>query len=113
MIDIRGDNKNINYEGIVFAGVSFIDLNGLAVKITRKRYKKSWKSTLESTSPSSVFGKETDKSSGWIHIVGPIKGFYVIKNGEDYRYDYISDFGLYVEDPCQAVDDKMNIYSKP
>jgi len=40
-IDIRRTEKNyISYEGIVFAGVSFRDQNGLAVKITRKRYKK-------------------------------------------------------------------------
>jgi hypothetical protein len=37
-------------------------------------------------------------------IGGPIKGFYIVKNGEDNRYDYISDFGVFVEDPCQAVD---------
>ena len=37
-------------------------------------------------------------------VGGPIKGFYVIKNGESYLEDFISDFGVYVEDPCQAVD---------
>ena len=44
---------------------------------------------------------------------GPIKGSYVIKNGEDDKYDYISDFGMYVEDPCQAIDNKMKIDLNP
>ena len=52
-------------------------------------------------------------SSGWMPVGGPIKGFYIVKNGEDAAYDYISDFGVYVEDPCQAVDDQMNIKSDP
>jgi hypothetical protein len=33
-------------------------------------------------------------------VGGPIKGFYIVKNREDEVYDYISDFGVYVEDPC-------------
>jgi len=37
-------------------------------------------------------------------VGGPIKGFYIVKNGEDMDYDYISDFGVDVKDPCQAVD---------
>jgi hypothetical protein len=37
-------------------------------------------------------------------VGGPIKGSYIVKNGEDSYYDFISDFGVYVEDPCQAVD---------
>ena len=48
----------------------------------------------------------TDESSGWILVGGPIKGSYVIKNGEAGAYDYVSDFGMYVNDPCQAVDNK-------
>jgi hypothetical protein len=48
-----------------------------------------------------------------MHVGGPIKGSYIIKNGEDEWEDYISDFGVYVDDPCQAVDDKENIYSNP
>ena len=49
-------------------------------------------------------GTDTGTSSGWLPVGGPIKGFYIVKNGEDNSYDYISDFGVYVEDPCQAVD---------
>jgi len=60
-----------------------------------------------------VCGRDTDTSSGWIPVGGPIKGFFMVKNGQYKEFDYISDFGMYVEDPCQAVDDKMNIYSKP
>ena len=52
-------------------------------------------------------------SSGYISIGGPIKGSYAIKNGEDESYDYISDFGVRVEDPCQAVDNKRSINLDP
>ena len=48
------------------------------------------------TTPSLVCGTETDTSSGWMPIGGPIKGFYIVKNAEDGYYDYISDFGVYV-----------------
>ena len=68
---------------------------------------------LLSTSPSLVCGSKTDTSSGWIPFGGPIKGFFLVKNGEDRKHDYLSEFGAYVEDPCQAVDDKINIYSNP
>jgi len=57
-----------------------------------------------------VCGTETETSSGWIPIGGPIKGSYAVKNGTDDSYDYISDFGFYVEDPSQPFDNKlMNI----
>jgi hypothetical protein len=46
-------------------------------------------------------------------VGGPIKGSYIVKVEEDNLNDYISDFGVYVEDPCQAVDDKVNIISDP
>ena len=46
-------------------------------------------------------------------VVGPFKGAYVVKDGQDDRYDYISDFGVYVDDPCQAVDNKVNIILEP
>jgi len=52
-------------------------------------------------------------ASGWIFIGGPIKGSYVVKNGLDAVYDYISDFGVIVEDPCQAVDNTLNINMDP
>ena len=58
-------------------------------------------------------GTQTDTSYGWVPVGGPIKGFYAVKDGETSFYDYISDFGVYVEDPCQAVDNMMNIYSHP
>ena len=45
-------------------------------------------------------GIETDEPSGWISMGGPIKGSYAVKNGQDELYDYISDFGVRVEDPC-------------
>jgi len=51
-----------------------------------------------------VCGIDTDIPSGWITVGGPIKGFYMVTNGEDAFYEYISDFGVFVEDPCQAVD---------
>jgi len=43
-----------------------------------------------------VFGTKTSNSSEWIPVVGPIKGSYLVKNGQDDSQDYISDFGLYV-----------------
>ena len=58
-------------------------------------------------------GRETDTSSGWMPIGGSIKGFFIVKNGQYEAYDYISDFGVFVEDPCQAVDDEKNINSNP
>ena len=39
-----------------------------------------------------------------MHVRGPIKGSYIVKMHEDRTYDYIGDFGLYLEDPCQAID---------
>jgi hypothetical protein len=60
-----------------------------------------------------VCGTETETSSGWIFVGGPIKGSYAVKNGTDNRYDYISDFGFYVEDPCQAFDNNLNINLNP
>jgi hypothetical protein len=43
-----------------------------------------------------------------------MKGSFLVKNGEDITYDYISDFGFYVEDPCQAFDDQtLNINLDP
>ena len=46
-------------------------------------------------------------------IGGPIKGFYLSKVGYDDYHDYISDFGVYVEDPCQAVDSTQKISLNP
>jgi len=60
-----------------------------------------------------VCGNEAGNSFGWIPIGGPIKGSYAVKDGEDGLNDYISDFGLFVEDPCQAVDNIKNIDLSP
>ena len=38
---------------------------------------------------------------------------YAVKNGAEKNYDFISDFGFYVEDPCQAFDNKLNINLNP
>jgi hypothetical protein len=50
-----------------------------------------------------------------MHIGGPIKGSYIekIPDNKDEVYDYINDFGMYVEDPCQAIDNLLNINSDP
>ena len=37
----------------------------------------------------------------------------MVKDGEDVRQDYISDFGMRVEDPCQAFDNHLNINLNP
>jgi len=91
------------YHGTVFVGISFRDQKGITVTSNKKLYKKDIIGNiyLEPTSPSlSVCGTETETSSGWITVGGPIKGSYAVKNGTDDAYDYISDFGFYVEDPC-------------
>ena len=50
-------------------------------------------------------GLETEKSSGWFSIRGPIKGsFAFVNNTADAFYDYVTEFGMRVDDPCQAVD---------
>ena len=68
---------------------------------------------LESSNITNICGKKTERSSDWTSLGGPVKGSYVVKNGSDDYYDYVSDFGMYVEDPCQAVDDKLNINLDP
>ena len=63
---------------------------------------------------SDVCGKYGDSASGWISVVGPIKGSYAIDGGSfDPINQYISDFGVRVEDPCQTVDNKLNINLAP
>ena len=95
-----------SYQGTVFVGVSFRDQTDITVTSNQKLYKKNWGGdvTLESTSSLTVCGTETDTSTGWISVGGPIKGSYVVKDGQNSIYDFISDFGFYVEDPCQAFD---------
>ena len=55
-------------------------------------------------STSLVCGIETDTPSKWISLGGPIKGSFVAKLlHENLNVDTISDFGMYVDDPCQIV----------
>ena len=47
---------------------------------------------------------------------GPIKGSFAIKYTPtfyDNNQEYISNFGVYVEDPCQAIDNKRKITLTP
>jgi len=48
-------------------------------------------------------------------VGGPVKGSYILKHRNDDTGigDYISDFGLFVEDPCQAVDNTKHISLNP
>ena len=87
------------------------DHEGHIVKSKKELYK--WNNDLLSTETSDVFGIKTDNSTGWLSVGGPIKGSYATKLGEHIFYDYISDFGLRVGDPCQAVDNKLNIDLNP
>jgi hypothetical protein len=104
--------NNRGYQGIVFVGVSFRDHKGITVTSSKELYNQYH--NLLSTLPAlSVCGTETETSSGWIPVGGPIKGSYAVKNDQDANYDYISDFGFYVEDPCQAFDNKLNINLNP
>ena len=104
-IDI--ENK---YQGIIFSGVQFKDHKGQLVISMKEHFKSElingiW-SDYESRSnkTSNVCGIETNNYSRWNPVGGPIKGSYVNKKDQDSWQDYISDFGLRVEDPCQAVD---------
>jgi len=66
-----------------------------------------------SNETSDVCGVSSDISSEWIFLGGPIKGSYVIKSNDDRQYDYTSDFGMRVGDPCQIIDDTLNINLNP
>ena len=66
-----------------------------------------------SNETSDVCGNSSVISSEWIFVGGPIKGSYAIKSNEDRVYDYISHFGMRVGDPCQIVDNKLNINLNP
>ena len=52
-------------------------------------------------STSLVCGTETGNWSEWISLGGPVKGSFVVKLNQN--VDLISDFGMYVDDPCQIV----------
>ena len=100
----------------MFTGVSFGDHKNSTVESKRNRYTRlplSAPFKLKDTTTTLVCGTKTETSSGWMLVGGPIKGSYIVKVEEDNLNDYISDFGVYVEDPCQAVDDKVNIISDP
>ena len=72
------------YYGSVLVGVSLRDQKGLIVQVSKKRYLVNKEITSESKSTGPVCGRETNTASGWIPIEGPIKGFYIVKNGEDH-----------------------------
>ena len=98
------------YHGSVLVGVSFRDNNGIIVVSNEELHTKNVR---VATQTSTVCGTETETSSGWLPVGGPIKGSYVVKNGTDDIYDYISDFGMQVQDPCKAFDNKLNIFLNP
>jgi len=105
---------NFEYQGKVFVGLSFKGDKGIIVNNNKNQFKWNGGSyDLESTSTSLVCGTETSISSEWMLVGGPIKGSYGLKNGKDDFYDYIGDFGLYVQDPCQVFDDKLKINLDP
>ena len=111
-ISALSENGDRVYHGSIFVGVSFKDNNGIIVKTNEETYilnVKDEKPALSST----VCGTETEASSGWMSVGGPIKGSYVVKDGTDDIYDYISDFGMQVQDPCKAFDNKLNINLNP
>ena len=87
MIDLEQTTFNkvyTVYQDSIFVGVSFRDQQGLTVKTSNQHYNYNLDygtSTINSTSISIVCGRETDTSSGWMPVGGPIKGFYMVKNG--------------------------------
>ena len=105
------EDTRLWYEGNLFTGVQFKDHKGQIVKSRKETFRKSWGSQKNETS--TVCGIETEITSDWISLVGPIKGSYAIKSGLDNDYDCISNFGMRVEDPCQAADSKRNINFSP
>ena len=90
----------MGYQGSLVVGISFRDSEGTTLTSTKQRYD-YW--GLESTSTSLVYGTETGDATEWMNVGGPIKGSYIVKTHGDRGYDFISDLGVYVDDPCQAV----------
>lgn len=112
----KGYHGIIEFRGSVFTGVQFKDEWGQVVKTSKEYFYRKYTGDefqLTSTETSDVCGTKTDTSSGWMSLLGPIKGSYVIKNYQDSDEDYISDFGLRIEDPCQAKNNKQNIDLTP
>ena len=66
-----------------------------------------------STGDSDVCGTKTSTESEWISVKGPVKGSYAIIYATDALYNYVSDFGMRVEDPCKAQDDDLYINLTP
>ena len=102
-----------DYTGRIFTGVQFKDRGYQNVKSTKKHYSlypDENDDEYEVISESDVCGTKTNTASKWISLGGPIKGSYAVKNGQDANnFDFISDFGMRVEDPCQAKDNKLSI----
>ena len=115
-IEIYYRIDKLEFQGNVFTGVSFKDSKNNEVESRKEHFlwdEPSDDYLMVSSETSKLCGIRTENFSEWISVGGPIKGSYAIKNGEDQDYDYISDFGMRVEDPCQAVDDKLNIKLTP
>jgi len=73
---------NTGYKGMVFVGVSFIDNKGNKIKSDKQNVQNyPRRSTL--TKSLDVFGTETTSFSGWMPVVGPVKGSYLVKIGTD------------------------------
>jgi hypothetical protein len=60
-----------------------------------------------------VCGRETDEKSTWLTIGGPLKGAYAVIDFNHLFIEFVSDFGIRVDDPCKAHDDTENIYLNP
>ena len=115
-IDIIGvDGTYQIYLGYVFSGVQFKDQEGQIVKMSKVYYEFNIRSPIKilSTEESDICGIETARSSEWIFVGGPSKGSYATKVANDWAHDYISDFGMRVEDPCQAIDNTLKINLTP
>jgi len=105
--------------GNVFAGVKFKDHESRTLQAEREHFQREstdveFSSVSIATSDSC--GIETDTFSEWISVGGPIKGSFAITYKPvilDAIQDYISNFGVYVEDPCQAIDNNRKITLTP
>ena len=99
-----GQGEFEEYSGRVFTGIQFKDHENQLI---------SFKCTTEEEVKyqSDVCGtKNNEHESTWLTIGGPLKGNYAVINFTDTATEYVSDYGMRVDDPCKAHDDTKYIY---
>jgi hypothetical protein len=76
----EGRHRKTVYKGSVFSGAQFKDhLGDQIIKCHEiHKYKKGLKWPIKYSGETNVCGNETDTSSEWITLGGPIKGSYAV-----------------------------------